>query len=105
MDGPPIWQRLLAALAVGSLASHVVCRAALCVPLPPALDPALGASVSTAFLTAIYGLQTLAQLLPGDTVLIHAAAGGVGQAALQVARRAGARILATASAAKQHLAG
>ena len=60
-----------------------------------------GDSHSTAFLTAIYGLQTLAQLLPGDTVLIHAAAGGVGQAALQVARRCGARVFATASAAKQ----
>jgi myxalamid-type polyketide synthase MxaB len=100
-DPALVGQRLLAALAVGSLASHVVCRAALCVPLPAALDPALGASVSTAFLTAIYGLQTLAQLRPGETVLIHAAAGGVGQAALQVARRCGARVLATASAAKQ----
>ena len=101
VDPGLVGERLLAALAVGSLASHVVCRAALCVPLPPALDPALGASVSTAFLTAIYGLQTLAQLRPGDTVLIHAAAGGVGQAALQVARRCGARVFATASAAKQ----
>jgi len=101
VDPSLVGQRLLAALAVGSLASHVVCRAALCVPLPASLDPALGASVSTAFLTAIYGLQTLAQLREGETVLIHAAAGGVGQAALQVALRCGARVLATASAAKQ----
>ena len=101
VDPTLVGQRLLAALAVGSLASHVVCRAALCVPLPATLDPALGASVSTAFLTAIYGLQTLAQLREGETVLIHAAAGGVGQAALQVARRCGARVLATASGAKQ----
>ena len=93
--------RSMAALAVGSLASHVRCRAQLCVPLPAAFSPELGASLSTAFLTAIYGLQTLAQLQPGDTVLIHAAAGGVGQAALQVARRCGARIFATASQAKQ----
>lgn len=101
VDPGLVGERLLAALAVGSLASHVVCRAVLCVPLPAALDPALGASVSTAFLTAIYGLQTLAQLRPGDTVLIHAAAGGVGQAALQVAQRCGARVFATANAAKQ----
>ncbi|MCP9941533.1 thioester reductase domain-containing protein [Cyanobium sp. ATX 6E8] len=101
VDPALVGQRLLAALAVGSLASHVVCRAALCVPLPATLDPALGASVSTAFLTAIYGLQNLAQLRPGETVLIHAAAGGVGQAALQVALRCGAWVLATASAAKQ----
>ncbi|MBM5828130.1 MAG: SDR family NAD(P)-dependent oxidoreductase, partial [Cyanobacteria bacterium M_surface_7_m2_040] len=47
------------------------------------------------------GLQTLAGLKKGETVLIHAAAGGVGQAAVQVALRAGARVLATASAPKQ----
>ncbi|MDI9407562.1 MAG: MDR/SDR family oxidoreductase, partial [Chitinophagaceae bacterium] len=101
VDPQLIGRRLLAALAVGSLASHVTTRAELCVPLPPSLSAAEGASVSTAFLTAIYGLQTLAGLKPGETVLIHAAAGGVGQAALQVARRAGARVLATASAPKQ----
>jgi hypothetical protein len=101
IDPSLVGSRQLAALAVGSLASHVVCRSELCVPLPESMDPALGASLSTAFLTAIYGLQTLAGLQPGETVLIHAAAGGVGQAALQVARRCGARVFATASAAKQ----
>ncbi len=100
---PPerLGQRVLAALAVGSLASHVLCRSELCVPLPETISPEVGASLSTAFLTAIHGLETLARLQPGETVLIHAAAGGVGQAAIQVARRRGARVLATASAAKQ----
>ena len=101
VDPALVGSRMLAALAVGSLASHVISRAELCVPLPGWLTPEQGASLSTAFLTAIYGLVELAQLQPGDTVLIHAAAGGVGQAAVQVARRAGARILATASAGKQ----
>lgn len=101
VDPGLLGSRQLAALAVGSLASHGVCRSELCVPLPEWLDPAQGASLSTAFLTAIYGLQTLAGLRAGETVLIHAAAGGVGQAALQVARRCGARVFATASAAKQ----
>jgi len=100
-DPQLIGSRMLAALAVGSLASHVNTRVELCVPLPASLSPAEGASVSTAFLTAIYGLQTLAGLKTGETVLIHAAAGGVGQAAVQVALRAGARVLATASAPKQ----
>ncbi len=93
--------RMLAALTLGSLASHVTCRADLCVPWPEPLDPVLGASLSTAYLTAEHGLEQLAQLQPGETVLIHAAAGGVGQAALQVALRCGARIFATASASKQ----
>ncbi|MFM7550339.1 MAG: thioester reductase domain-containing protein, partial [Cyanobacteriota bacterium] len=96
-----IGERVLAALAVGSLASHVRCRAQLCVPLPSDISPEVGASVSTAFLTAIHGLESLARLQPGETVLIHAAAGGVGQAALQVARRLGARVFATASELKQ----
>lgn len=101
VDPALVGQRVLAALAVGSLASHVVCRAELCVPLPEALSAEQGASLSTAFLTALYGLDTLASLQPGETVLIHAAAGGVGQAALQVALRRGARVLATASASKR----
>ncbi len=101
VDPSLVGQRVMAALAVGSLASHVSCRAELCIPLPTGLDSETGASLSTVFLTALYGLVNLAQLQPGETVLIHAAAGGVGQAALQVARRCGARILATASAPKQ----
>jgi len=101
VDPALVGQRMLAALAVGSLASHVLARAELCVPWPEQLPVELGASLSTAFLTALYGLRTLARLEPGETVLIHAAAGGVGQAAVQVAQRLGARVLATASAAKQ----
>ena len=101
VDPALVGQRMLAALTPGSLASHVLARADLCVPWPEALPLELGASVSTAFLTAMHGLVTLAQLQPGETVLIHAAAGGVGMAALQVAQRCGARIVATASAGKQ----
>lgn len=103
VDPALIGQRVLAALAVGSLASHVICREELCVPLPPQLSVEVGASISTAFLTALYGLRSLAGLRPGETVLIHAAAGGVGQAAVQVAQRLGARIIATASESKHQL--
>jgi NADPH:quinone reductase-like Zn-dependent oxidoreductase/acyl carrier protein len=49
------------------------------------------------FLTAIYGLRTLARLRPGEIVLIHGAAGGMGQAAVQVALRMGAIVIGTAS--------
>ncbi|MBM5797994.1 MAG: acyltransferase domain-containing protein, partial [Cyanobacteria bacterium K_Offshore_0m_m2_072] len=70
VDPSLLGSRMLAALAVGSLASHVTTRAELCVPLPPSLSAAEGASVSTAFLTAIYGLDTLAGLKKGETVLI-----------------------------------
>ena len=53
-----------------------------------------------AFLTVAYALEELAHLQPGERVLIHAAAGGVGQAAIQLAQRAGAEIFATASEGK-----
>ncbi|HEV2343871.1 MAG TPA: SDR family NAD(P)-dependent oxidoreductase [Actinocrinis sp.] len=58
------------------------------------------ASVPVAFLTAYYALADLAALQPGETVVVHAAAGGVGMAAVQLARHWGARVLATASPGK-----
>ncbi|MCZ7417118.1 SDR family NAD(P)-dependent oxidoreductase [Streptomyces sp. WMMC897] len=58
------------------------------------------ASVPVAFLTAYYGLKDLAGLRAGETVLVHAGAGGVGMAAVQLARHFGARVLATASPGK-----
>ncbi|WP_456300568.1 tacrolimus type I polyketide synthase FkbC [Streptomyces tsukubensis] len=61
------------------------------------------ASVVTVFATAWYGLVDLAGLRPGEKVLIHAAATGVGAAAVQIARHLGAEVYATASIAKQHL--
>ncbi|MCC4597096.1 SDR family NAD(P)-dependent oxidoreductase [Xanthomonas campestris pv. phormiicola] len=64
--------------------------------LPADWSFAQGAGFPVAFLTAYYGLVDLAQVRAGDKVLIHAAAGGVGQAALQLARHLGAEIFATA---------
>ncbi|WP_425268881.1 SDR family NAD(P)-dependent oxidoreductase [Kitasatospora cheerisanensis] len=68
--------------------------------IPAGWSFARAASVPVAFLTAHYGLFDLGGLLPGESVLIHAAAGGVGTAAVQLARHAGARVFATASPAK-----
>ncbi|MFJ9966508.1 SDR family NAD(P)-dependent oxidoreductase [Streptomyces avermitilis] len=58
------------------------------------------ASVSVAYLTAYYGLVDLGGLQPGQSVLIHAAAGGVGSAAVQLARHLGAEVYGTASPGK-----
>ncbi|MFD7507682.1 SDR family NAD(P)-dependent oxidoreductase [Streptomyces sp. NPDC059850] len=58
------------------------------------------AATPIAFLTAYYGLHDLAAVQPGETVLIHAAAGGVGMAAVQVARHLGAEVYGTASPGK-----
>ena len=66
------------------------------VPLPQDIDPLHGAGLLVAFTTAFEALQRTARLAAGETVLIHGASGGVGMAAIQIARSLGARVLATA---------
>ncbi|WP_308114181.1 type I polyketide synthase [Streptomyces brasiliscabiei] len=84
----------------GSFGPVVVVDRRLLVPLPEHWTYAEGASVPVAFLTAYLGLVELAGLRAGESVLIHAATGGVGLAALQLARQLGAEVFATASPAK-----
>ena len=83
-------------LKVGCLARHVVTRATLVAPKPRHLSFAEAAGLPIVFLTAAATLERIAQLGPGKTVLVHAASGGVGLAALQIARAAGVTVLATA---------
>ena len=84
------------ALAPAALASRAVTPAAAAAPIPPGTSFAAAATVPVAFLTAFYALGTLARLAPEERVLIHAAAGGVGLAALQYAKTRGATVIATA---------
>ena len=86
----------VASFARGAFANHVTVPAALVLPLPPSMPPEAAATIPVAFLTAWYGLIHLAKLKRNEWVLIHAAAGGVGLAALQIARWRGARVVATA---------
>jgi amino acid adenylation domain-containing protein len=83
-------------LKIGCLARHVVTRAALVAPKPARLSFAEAAGLPIVFLTAAATLERIAKLGPGKTVLVHAGTGGVGLAALQIARAAGATVLATA---------
>ncbi len=88
-----------------SFATWVVAPAALTVLKPPGLTFAEAATIPVTFLTAEYALTHLAGMKKGDRVLIHAVTGGVGMAATQLARRAGAEIFGTAgSPAKRALA-
>ncbi|MFJ7249949.1 type I polyketide synthase [Kitasatospora sp. NPDC098652] len=64
---------------------------------------AQAASVPVVFLTAYYALRDLADLRDGERLLVHAATGGVGMAAVQLGRLWGAEVYGTASEAKQHL--
>jgi amino acid adenylation domain-containing protein len=84
------------ALAWGAHASQVVARAEHVVRKPPQLTFEQAASIVTASVTAEHALHDVARVAPGERVLIHAAAGGVGLAAIQACRRHGAVPFATA---------
>lgn len=88
------------AYALGALGEYVTVNAHWVAPKPFNLSFAEAAAIPAVFLTAYYALQHVAKLTPGERVLVHAAAGGVGLAACQLARLAGAEVLATASPAK-----
>ncbi len=77
-------------------ASHVVTRADAIAPMPEGWDFEAAATVPTVFFTVYYALTHLAHIQPGEKILIHGAAGGVGIAAIQLARHLGAEIYATA---------
>ncbi|MFF1614046.1 KR domain-containing protein [Amycolatopsis sp. NPDC058278] len=81
--------------------SGAVTDARLVARMPETWSFADGASVSMVFLTAYYGLRDLAGVRAGESVLIHAAAGGVGMAAVQLARLWGCDVYATASPPKK----
>src|SRR5439155_16199157 len=89
------------ALSGGSFRTYVTTAAELVVARPEALSFEQAATAPMAFLTAEYALDHLARLRQGERVLIHAAAGGVGVAAVQMAQRAGAEVFATAGSAEK----
>lgn len=78
-----------------SIASFGRCKAACSTPIPDNISYLEGASFPIAYCTALYCLSYIARLQPGETILIHAAAGGVGQAAIMLAQAIKAKILAT----------
>lgn len=81
----------------GGFATHVVAPAALCMPLPPGFPPVDAAAFIMIYATSWHALMDRAALKAGETVLILGAAGGVGTAAIQLAKAAGARVIAAAS--------
>jgi NADPH2:quinone reductase len=81
----------------GTFAELMTCNARMLLPLPEGWSPAQGAAMSANWYTAYAALRLVADVKPGQSVLIHAAAGGVGQAAVRLAKHFGARVFATAS--------
>ncbi|MBS3649508.1 SDR family NAD(P)-dependent oxidoreductase [Pseudaminobacter sp. 19-2017] len=87
---------LVMAVAPAAFSTHVRVKRSGVARLPDGVDPVAGATLPVAFLTAYYALVELGRLREGETVLVHGAAGGVGLAALSVAKSRGAKVIATA---------
>ena len=101
VDSLEIGQRVIA-FGPGAFGSHLTTVADLAVPVPDALSDREAAALGIAYLTAWYALREVGRLTPGERVLIHSATGGVGLAAVSIAKMIGARIYTTAgSAAKR----
>ncbi|MFJ8975076.1 MULTISPECIES: NADPH:quinone oxidoreductase family protein [Streptomyces] len=88
-------RRVLAtpALPHGGFADYVVADESALLPAPEALDDAEAAALHIGYQTGWFGLHRRARLQPGETLLVHAAAGGVGSAAVQLGRAAGAKVI------------
>jgi NADPH:quinone reductase len=80
-------------LPAGGFAEVALMGAATTFPAPQLLDDAQAAAFSIAYQTGWIGLHRRAHLQPGETLLVHAAAGGVGSAAVQLGKAAGARVI------------
>ncbi|MET8440637.1 NADPH:quinone oxidoreductase family protein [[Kitasatospora] papulosa] len=88
-------RRVLAtpALPHGGFAEYVVADEAALLPAPEALDDAQAAALHIGYQTGWFGLHRRARLQAGETLLVHAAAGGVGSAAVQLGKAAGATVI------------
>ncbi len=87
------------ALARHGFAEYAAAPASMVFPMPATMSFAQGAGFPLNFLTVLHGLRDRGQLAAGETILVFGAAGGVGSAAIQVARAMGARVIAAAVAA------
>ncbi len=90
-------RRVVGLSTLGGYAEYVCCKATHVMPLPDAVDFASAAGLITAHATAHHGLKQRAQLQPGQTVLVTGAAGGTGIAAVQIAKKMGATVIAACS--------
>jgi len=89
----------LPALPHGGLAERAVAAVTDVFTIPDTMDDITAAALPVTYQTGWFGLYHRAALAPGETVLVHAGAGGVGSAAIQLARARGARVIATAGGA------
>jgi acyl transferase domain-containing protein/NADPH:quinone reductase-like Zn-dependent oxidoreductase/short-subunit dehydrogenase/acyl carrier protein len=84
----------------GSIGPETVTEAVMVAPLPPGMSFAEGATTPLVYTTAYHGMHILADMKPGERLLVHSAAGGVGHAAIHLAQRHGVEVFGTASKGK-----
>ena len=93
--------RVIASTGTGAFAEQCPADATRAAPLPAAMDFEVGASFMLAYGTSLHALQTIGRLQPGESLLVLGAAGGVGIAAVEIAKALGARVIAAASSAEK----
>ena len=81
----------------GGFGTHTLAPAKLCMPLPPGFPPVDAAAFIMIYATSHHALMDRGELKAGETVLVLGAAGGVGTSAIQIAKQAGAKVIAAAS--------
>ena len=92
-----VGDRVIAFVGLGGFAEQAIAAAQRVIPLPPGIDDEIAASFTMAYGTSYHALVDRGQLKAGETVLVLGAAGGVGLAAVEIAKAAGARVIAAAS--------
>lgn len=92
-----VGDRAIATMDYGAYREQVIVEDYLAHPFPEAMDFATAAAFPVAYGTSYVGLMRRSHIDPGETVLVHGAAGGVGLTAVEIAKAAGARVIATAS--------
>ena len=99
VDAVSMGDRVLASVGLGGFASRVVVPAASAIALPEGMDAPRAATFTQSYSTCLFALRDRAQAAPGETVLVLGAGGGVGLAAIGMARALGCRVLGVASSA------
>jgi len=101
VEGVALGDRVVAMPGLNGFAEKVKARASSLIPIPEGLDMATAACFVQSYCTALFALDRRGQLQQGETVLVLGAAGGVGLAAIDVAKAMGARVIAAASTAEK----
>jgi NADPH:quinone reductase len=104
VEGVVLGQRVMATTGIGGFASHVVLPPSALMEMPDGLDAPRAATFTQSYCTALFALRDRAHVQAGESVLVLGAGGGVGLAAIAVARTLGCRVIGAASSADKRAA-